>query len=224
MSPTEPYAIPMAKAHNPAELRDHAPEWIANARVRLAEIRSALAGLNGASEAGYEHIGSTSVPGLAAKPILDLQVRILPLPSEKLLGERLRRIGFVRAKGSRPDSPGVDRDIPRGDEIVSSEVWQKRLFVDEPTSSILHIRRQDSPWGRYTMWFRDWLRENDEARDRYAHIKRVLSAQNVGKPDYDDYTRAKTAFFDEVQDEFVTWARRAEQAPPRRAGSADHLE
>lgn len=70
------------------------------------------------------------------------------------------------------------------------------------------MRRADSPWGRYTVWFRDWLRAHDDMRDYYARTKRVLSERNVGKSDYDDYTRAKTAFFDEVQEEFVKWARR----------------
>ena len=147
------------------------------------------------------------MPGLPAKPIIDLQVRILPLPAEDVLGERLRAAGYVRAMGSRPDSPGVDRDIPRGGQAVADEVWQKRLYVAVDESAILHVRRTDSPWGRYTVWFRDWLRAHDDMRDFYAQTKRVLSERNVGKADYDDYTRAKTVFFDEVQDEFVAWAR-----------------
>lgn len=56
------------------------------------------------------------------------------------------------------------------------------------------------------MWFRDWLRAHPAERDRYARVKEALSAEQVGKTDYDDYTRAKTVFFDEVQVEFEGWA------------------
>ena len=85
-------------------------------------------------------------------------------------------------------------------------MWQKLLFWNEEEQVILHVRRADSPWGLYTVWFRDWLRANPEARSRYEKIKRALSTQQVGKADYDDYTRGKTQFFDEVQAEFESWA------------------
>lgn len=147
------------------------------------------------------------MPGLAAKPYVDLQIRILPLPSHDELEARLAPLGFDRARGARPDSPGVDRDIPRGDEQAPVEAWEKRLYVHRRESVILHIRRADSPWGRYTVWFRDWLRAHPAERERYETLKRKLSMENAGKPDYDDYTRAKTAFFDDVQEAFTTWAR-----------------
>lgn len=102
--------------------------------------------------------------------------------------------------------------MPRGDEEVPDDVWEKRLYVDEGQSRILHIRRADSPWGRHAVWFRDWLRTHPDARLRYEATKRVLSEENVGKKDYDDYTRAKSAFFDEVHSDFVTWARETGRA------------
>jgi GrpB-like predicted nucleotidyltransferase (UPF0157 family) len=163
--------------------------------------------LPGAEIAAYDHIGSTSVPGLAAKPFVDLQVRMLPLPSHAELTTRLGPLGFERAYGARPDSPGVSRDGPRGDEDVPDEVWEKRLYVFRGEGVILHVRRTDSPWGLYTVWFRDWLRAHPTERTRYEEAKRELATQNAGKSDYDDYTRAKTAFFDEVLQAFTDWAR-----------------
>lgn len=195
------------RADNPAALQPHDPTWAVRAAGHLGHVRAALTGLPGADAAAFDHIGSTSVPGLAAKPYVDLQVRILPLPGHDELGERLGPLGFERALGARPDSPGVDRDIPRGDEQVTDEVWEKRLYVDRDERVILHVRRADSPWGHYTVWFRDWLRAHPAERARYEAVKRTLSAANAGKPDYDDYTRAKTAFFDEVQQTFTGWAR-----------------
>jgi GrpB-like predicted nucleotidyltransferase (UPF0157 family) len=191
---------------NPADLWPHDPRWADRAQTVLTEIRDVLRDLEGAEQAAFDHIGSTSVPGLMAKPYLDLQVRMLPLPTHDELTARLAPLGLERAQGSRPDSPGVTRDVPRGHEIVVPEVWEKRLYVGLAGSVILHVRRSDSPWGLHTVWFRDWLRATPGARADYEATKLELSAQNVAKPDFDDYTRAKTAFFDRVQVEFTSWA------------------
>ncbi|UPK74130.1 GrpB family protein [Nocardioidaceae bacterium SCSIO 66511] len=194
---------------NPAELHAYDPEWPRHAQRHRHSVREQMADLQGATEAHYDHIGSTAVPGLAAKPNLDLQVRILPLPTDDALSERLGDLGYERARGARPDSPGVYRDIPRGSELADDTVWEKSIFVHRPNRVILHVRRSDSPWGRYTVWFRDWLRAHPDQRDRYEATKRRLSEENDGKADYDDYTRAKATFFDEVQTEFERWAQLA---------------
>ena len=196
----------MGEEPNPAALVEHQAGWTRRALQLLSDVRVALEGMEGSDAARLDHIGSTSVSGLVAKPILDLQVRISPLPSEEDLIARLEPLGYIRARGSRPDSPGVDRDLPRGSIQVDPVVWQKLLFWHEDAQAILHVRRADSPWGLYTIWFRDWLRARPDARRRYEAVKRTLSAQQVGKADYDDYTRAKTAFFDDVQAEFEAWA------------------
>ncbi|WP_188438117.1 GrpB family protein [Microbacterium murale] len=196
----------MSDEKNPAALVEHQAEWAQRALRLLSGIEDAIGGLDGADAAALDHIGSTSVPGLAAKPFVDLQLRISPLPSETDLVTRLEPLGYVRARGSRPDSPGVDRDIPRGSMKVDALVWEKLLFWHEDDQAILHVRRADSPWGLYTIWFRNWLRENTDARQRYETVKLTLSAQQIGKADYDDYTLAKTQFFDQVQSEFEAWA------------------
>jgi GrpB-like predicted nucleotidyltransferase (UPF0157 family) len=197
----------MGDRANPAALHEHDPAWASRAAAYLVSIRRSLAGLPGVEQAAYDHIGSTSVPGLAAKPFIDLQVQILPLPSHEVLTARLEPLGFERALGARPDSPGVSRDIPRGDVSAPDEVWEKRLYVHRRESAILHVRRADSPFGRYTVWFRDWLEEHPTECERYELTKRELSERNVGKADYDDYTRAKTTYFDEAQRAFTAWIR-----------------
>lgn len=199
----------MSDEKNPAELVEHQAEWAQRASRLLSHIQGAVDGLDGADAAALDHIGSTSVPGLAAKPFVDLQLRISPLPTETELVTRLAPLGYVRGRGSRPDSPGVDRDLPRGSIKVDPVVWEKLLFWHEDDQAILHVRRADSPWGLYTIWFRNWLRANTNARRRYEAVKRTLSVQQIGKADYDDYTLAKTEFFDQVQSEFEAWAARS---------------
>ncbi len=179
--------------------------WPAAAERRIADLRRVLDPLD--PEARMDHIGSTSVPGLAAKPYLDLQVRVSRVPDADVLDPALAAIGFLPEAGSRPDSPGVHRDHPRGSERVPDEVWEKRLFTATLPTSVLHVRRSDSPWGHYTVLFRDWLRAHPEQRDAYERTKRGLAAEHADDPDYDDYTRAKTAYFDRVQPLFEQWGR-----------------
>lgn len=197
----------VSKPTNLAALANYDPEWARTAFRLLGGVRSALEGLEGAADATLDHIGSTSVPGLPAKPLVDLQVRISPLPADADLIARLAPLGYERARGSRPDSPGVYRDVPRGSLAADPLVWEKSLFWHQDEQAILHVRRADSPWGLYTVWFRDWLRAHPDQRARYEAVKRELSERETGKPDYDDYTRGKTGFFDAVQAEFESWAR-----------------
>ncbi|PRY18150.1 GrpB-like predicted nucleotidyltransferase (UPF0157 family) [Kineococcus rhizosphaerae] len=190
-------------------LQPYDPDWPIRAARLLTAVQQVLAPLEVAE--AFDHIGSTSVPGLAAKAYLDLQVLVRELPEPSVVDDALAAAGFVPAVGARPDSPGVHRDIPRGSQVVPAGVWRKRLFVhdiDGPGAAILHVRLSASPWGRYTVWFRDWLRAHPQARDSYADFKATAAAEHAGDADFDDYTRAKTAFFDRVQEEFEAWGRR----------------
>jgi len=183
--------------------------WPDAAAARLADLRRVLGRIDPAT--AFDHIGSTSVPGLTAKPIIDLQVRMHRLPEAATLDPLLLEVGFHPHAGSRPDSPGVHRDHPRGSRQVPDEVWEKRLFTAEDPDTVLHVRRSDSPWGSYTVKFRDWLRAHPDQATRYAEVKRSLAQEHETDPDFDDYTRAKTAYFDDVQPLFERWARQRRQ-------------
>jgi GrpB-like predicted nucleotidyltransferase (UPF0157 family) len=129
------------------------------------------------------------------------------LPGLDELAQLLASTGFLPARGSRPDSPGVYRDTPRPGDPVDDELYEKRLFYDRTRAAILHIRRTDSPFARFVVVFRDWLRSNPEQVIRYQQTKRRLAEEHAGDSDYDDYTRAKSAFFNETNDEMRAWAR-----------------
>lgn len=128
----------------PAVLVEHRPEWSASAEQLLDDLRVALstAAFEEPTAWSVDHIGSTSVPGLAAKNIIDLQIRLRVLPDDNALRGLLAPFGYLPSAGSRPDSPGVTRDDPCGDVSLPDEVWDKRLFVrpDSGQQVVLHVR------------------------------------------------------------------------------------
>ncbi len=185
---------------SPAELVDSDPGWASVARRKLNRVRKALSVLDGSDAFGYEHIGSTSVPGLMAKPIIDLQVRLPQLPPAETVSPLLVRTGYLPATGSRPDSPGVFEDAQRGRQLVDQGLLRKQLYFcpDPAAPSILHIRHRDSPFARHTVLLRNWLRENPADRAAYQRLKLELAEKHAGDPDYDDYTRGKSTFIAEL--------------------------
>jgi dephospho-CoA kinase len=180
----------------PAVLVPHDPRWATLAAERLTELRRALAPLVDVDACTFDHIGSTAVPGLAAKASIDLQVRVPALPPPAALDAALAPLGWVPAPGSRSDSPGVVRDLPAPGDTEPVEVWAKRLYTstDRVRPAILHVRLSASPFGRRTVAFRDRLRAEPDLRAAYEQLKRRLAAAHASDADYDDYTRGKSAF------------------------------
>ncbi|OZB83842.1 MAG: hypothetical protein B7X41_00030 [Microbacterium sp. 14-71-5] len=204
------------------EIVPYDPAWPSAASRWIRRIHDAFvqAGLPAAE---LQHIGSTAVPGLAAKPYLDLQVLVPAIPDERAVSTALGPLLLERARGSRPDSPGVDVDIPRpGSDPRHHEKLLYFRELDQDGSAqglILHIRRADSPFADFVVSFRDWLRVDPAARMQYERLKRHLAEENADAADYDDYTRAKSAFMDQAQSA-MGWPRAS--APS--GGTAPSLE
>src|SRR5262245_41609735 len=100
--------------HNPGPpvLWQHDPRLPAAAARMLGRIRDGLTGCGLDDDSWtYDHIGSTAVPGLRAKPFIDLQIGAASLPQQgSTVDELLAAVGFLPAKEARPGSPGVYRD------------------------------------------------------------------------------------------------------------------
>lgn len=97
----------------PALLVPHDPRWAALAAEHLVALHRALAPVVADVDAcTFDHIGSTAVPGLVAKASVDLQVLVPVMPDPAALDAVLDPLGWLPARGSRADSPGVVRDIP----------------------------------------------------------------------------------------------------------------
>jgi GrpB-like predicted nucleotidyltransferase (UPF0157 family) len=154
---------------DPIDVIDYDPAWPG----RFAEWRDRLAGELGDGALSIEHVGSTAVPGLAAKPIVDIQVTVADLESEDAYVPAIERAGV--ALRSRDAEHRYFRPAP-----------------GRPREVQIHVCEQASAWERDHLEFRNYLRANDEARDAYATLKRALAEQFPD--DRLAYTEAKTAF------------------------------
>ncbi len=128
------------------------------------------------------HIGSTSVPGLAAKPIIDMLIGL------KSLDDTPRFVPLLVDLGYRY-FPEHEMDLP-----------ERRYFsrvVDDSHGFHLHMVEPDSAFYRRHLAFRDYLRTHPDARDEYAALKIGLAAQYGS--DREGYTDAKTEFIQRIE-------------------------
>ncbi|WP_041840769.1 dephospho-CoA kinase [Actinoplanes friuliensis] len=182
------------KRHAPHERALHVvpsdPTWPEQAERVIARIRHALGG-----EAEVSHIGSTAVPGLPAKDLLDLMLAVPTLDDADKAAEALARAGL-------PQREGEWFDNARG---VPGKTWPKRLHgnADPGRSVNLHVRVTGSPGWRFALLMRDHLRADTAARDGYAAAKERWAAQHS---DVESYADAKEPWFDAEADAAQSWA------------------
>ncbi len=149
------------------QIRDYDPAWPAEFSAIAARLRQTL----GAAASRIDHIGSSSVPNLDAKDIVDIQVSVA---GDATLDQAA---ALLESDGWRP-SERVGRDhVPPGATTAEGE-WTKRFF-SEPIESRrvnLHVRVEGRANQRYPLLFRDYLRAHPESARAYATLKRDLAA------------------------------------------------
>jgi GrpB-like predicted nucleotidyltransferase (UPF0157 family) len=154
------------------ELVDHDPAWA----LLFEEERDRLAGVFDGRALGIEHIGSTSVPDLCAKPIVDVLVGLeeLELTDEQIAA--MERLGY---------------------EYLGEHGLPGRLFFRKhPWTHHVHVVRHGGEHWERQLVFRDTLRSDPDERRRYDEFKRRLAAE--GHP-REAYTELKTPFIREVE-------------------------
>jgi GrpB-like predicted nucleotidyltransferase (UPF0157 family) len=150
------------------------PAWPALFAAESARLRAALGpGL----PLAVEHVGSTAVPGLAAKPILDLAGGVPPGAAVAPYVAALVRAGWVH----------------RGEQGIPGREFFRR---GEPRAYHLHLSARDGAFWREHLAFRDALRASDALRDAYAALKRDL-AERFPR-DREAYIEGKGAFVRDV--------------------------
>ena len=158
---------------------DHDARWLEAFDAAAADLRLAL--MPWVVE--IEHIGSTAVVGLAAKPIIDIQVGVVSLDASPEIVAAVEALGYVYV-------PDFERELP-------SRRYFRRISSSGVTTLHVHlVERTDLEWWDRHIRFRDWLRAHPEDRDRYAMLKRSLATEH--RDDRDGYTEAKSAFIASV--------------------------
>jgi GrpB-like predicted nucleotidyltransferase (UPF0157 family) len=172
----------------PILVADYDPAWPALFEREAARIRAAL----GEDARLVEHAGSTSVPGLAAKPIIDIVLAVPDSANEASYVPALEAAGYVL-------------------RIREPEWFEHRVFKGPDTNVNLHVFTVGAGEIERMLLFRDWLRTNPADRDLYLRTKRELVSRDWQY--VQNYADAKTA----VVDAIIERAReRTAGASPRR--------
>jgi GrpB-like predicted nucleotidyltransferase (UPF0157 family) len=148
--------------------------------AQYEKIAHAVGALLGELAQRIDHIGSTSVPGLPAKDILDMQVTVGTEPELDDVAERMVAADWEL----RP--PRRDHPVPGlpADDLQ----WVKRM-LREPMYRRrvnLHVRVAGRANQRYALLFRDYLRSHPETAQAYGAFKRQAAALQVDVADYTD--------------------------------------
>src|SRR5271156_6618188 len=162
------------RVHNaPIQLADYSAEWPVLFLREANRVRATL----GDRVLMLEHVGSTSVPGLAAKPIIDMILAVADSADEPAYVPAIESAGYVL-------------------HIREPEWHQHRLFRSHDTDINLHVYSVGCPEIDKMLMFRDRLRSNDADRDLYERTKRELAKQTWKY--VQNYADAKTTVVEEI--------------------------
>ena len=178
--------------------------WGPRGQRIVAKIGAALAPSGVATE--VSHIGSTAVPGLLAKDVIDVQVGVRHLVDADRddVVHALRDAGYVRSEGNSQDTPHPAGSDPSG--------WSKRFWggCDPGELVHVHVREHGSQGWRFALLFRDWLVHEPAERDAYAAQKRRLLAAHDSTT---AYAEAKEPWFEGAWERATDWAARTGWRP-----------
>jgi GrpB-like predicted nucleotidyltransferase (UPF0157 family) len=171
-------------------------------RDEFRQIGTALRQAVGDGALRIDHIGSTSVPHLAAKDIIDVQMTVASFDNFAPIRMALASLGYAMLEGiNRDHNPDHSQEDTKDDPL-----WEKRLFKppDSQRPTNLHVRVNGRANQRYALLFRDYLRQHSEAAHAYAAVKHRL-AQYVGD-NHVAYTDTKDPVCDLIMQAAEKWA------------------
>jgi GrpB-like predicted nucleotidyltransferase (UPF0157 family) len=164
---------------NKLEVVPYDAGWPAAFEAEAIRLRTAL----GTLALRIDHNGSTSIPGLGAKPIIDIQVSVAALQPMAAYGERLQVVGYVH--------------VPHPDDSFCPFFHRPPRW---PHSHHVHVVEGGGAEERRTLAFRDYLRDHAAAAREYEHLKQSLARQLAAttRESREAYTRAKSDFIERI--------------------------
>jgi GrpB-like predicted nucleotidyltransferase (UPF0157 family) len=163
------------------EIAAYDPSWPA----RYERWRDRLHGVLGDTAVRIEHVGSTAVPGLPAKPTIDIQISVADLDDESRYVTQIEQAGV---------------------QLRSRDALHRffRPFAGQPRGVHVHVCPAGSGWEREHLLFRDYLRGHADARAAYAMVKQEMA--QVWLDDRIAYTEAKTGVILDLLAAAEVWA------------------
>lgn len=158
----------------PIIIIDYNPDW---PELYLHEKQKIVETLGAGIISGIEHIGSTAVPGLCAKPTIDILIEINEDTNTKMLIERLHKINY--------------QFIPKPENPPPHMIFAKGYSKDGISGQTFHVHiRYPGDWDEIV--FRNYLIDNQNAAQEYAELKKKLAEKY--RNDRDKYTENKSTF------------------------------
>ena len=164
------------------EIAPYDPAW----QAAFSAERDRLAAVMGDLAIRIDHHGSTAVPGLAAKPVIDIQISVADLSYLDEHTARLAQLGYVH--------------VPHPDDAFCPFFHRPAAW---PHTHHVHLVRAGGAEERRTLAFRDYLREHPEVARAYERLKREL-ASRYGATTFDSrqaYADAKTEFVTRITEQ-----------------------
>ncbi len=147
------------------EIAPYAPQWALAFEAERDRLRPALHTL----ALRIEHNGSTSIPGCAAKPVIDIQISVRRLQPLAPYIDALATLGYTH--------------LPHPDDVFAPFFHRPGVW---PHSHHIHLVVAGGEEERRTLAFRDFLREHAEVTREYETLKRVLASQHGSVASYAD--------------------------------------
>jgi GrpB-like predicted nucleotidyltransferase (UPF0157 family) len=169
----------------PIIIVDYDPCWPAMFEKERARLQSSIGDWMNA----IEHIGSTSVPGLAAKPVIDILVGV-------------RALGDADTHCIAPIVNLGYEYVPEFENVMPYRRFFRRSATDGLRSHQIHLVEKDTDFWHRHLLFRDYLRTHPARAQEYAALKRHLAPQFT---DVNDYADAKTDFIRATEGLAAKW-------------------
>lgn len=176
-------AVVTRHSSQPIVIADYDPHW---PRHFEAERDLIVRACGPEAFVAIEHIGSTAVPGLAAKPIIDIMAGVRALNLVTGLIGSLGSIGYQYV-------PEYEVDMPER-RYFRKDVGGRRAFH-------LHVVEHGGEFWERHLLFRDFLRTHPDAARAYERLKRALAAEYSARSDRAGYTEAKTDFIRAIEEQ-----------------------
>ena len=191
----------ITRKSRPVIICAYEPRWPIEFTLVARRIRI----LTGSAAARIDHIGSTAVPGLAAKDVLDIQITVADLDRANGVVVPLRAAGFRQ---------GEEFVYDEFRTMTAEDPRLRKLYMREPEGERrvhIHIRELGRFNQRYALLFRDYLRASGSVRDDYEVLKR--RAAQVFPESIDGYLFLKEPIFHIIYEAACLWAKTVEWIP-----------